>query len=259
MSKLLKIRKELGITKKEAASYLDLDIKTYRKYEDLIDDTISKVDYLCEQLVQYSPNSNIGISSSSDDFKYIIQNNLWYVDKILIIKDIINNNDDAILFTRPKRFGKSLNLSMISSFFDIDEDINLFNNLNIIKEKEICNKHKNKYPTIYLTLKDVYGLNIESLYDQLSIAIRLACQKFYNLIGSNKQDEYKAYFMGGTAVYKILDTMNRFSEDIDITVKVISTESNNKNKTRLEKSAFGYELEGLELSKEDCINIYRIK
>ena len=71
---------------------------------------------------------------------------------------------------------------------------------------------------------------------------------------ANKQDEYKAYFKGGTAVYKILDTMNRFSEDIDLTVKVISTESNNKNKTRLEKSAFGYELEGLELSKEDCIN-----
>ena len=69
-----------------------------------------------------------------------------------------------------------------------------------------------------------------------------------------KQDELKAYFKGGTAVYKILESMNRFSEDIDLTVKVVREQSNNKNKIRLEKSAFGYELDGLELSKEDSEN-----
>ena len=68
------------------------------------------------------------------------------------------------------------------------------------------------------------------------------------------QDEYKAYFKGGTAVYKILDTMNRFSEDIDLTVKVVSEQSNTKNKNRLEKSAFGYDIEGLELSKDESEN-----
>ena len=83
---------------------------------------------------------------------------------------------------------------------------------------------------------------------------------------SKNQDELQAYFKGGTAVYKILDTMNRFSEDIDLTVKVIPEQSNTKNKNRLKESALGYEIEGLELSKEECIDnkgsvtgIYRYK
>ena len=67
---------------------------------------------------------------------------------------------------------------------------------------------------------------------------------------AENQDYLKAYFKGGTAVYKILDTMNRFSEDIDLTVEVIKEDSNNSNKTRLKKSALGYKIEGLELEKE---------
>ena len=67
---------------------------------------------------------------------------------------------------------------------------------------------------------------------------------------AENQDYLKAYFKGGTAVYKILDTMNRFSEDIDLTVEVVKQESNNSNKTRLKKSALGYKIPGLELQKE---------
>lgn len=71
---------------------------------------------------------------------------------------------------------------------------------------------------------------------------------------SKKQDYLKSYFKGGTAVYKILDTMNRFSEDIDLTVKVLPEESNIRNKKRLKESALGYEIEGLELIKDECID-----
>ena len=71
---------------------------------------------------------------------------------------------------------------------------------------------------------------------------------------ASKQDEYKAYFKGGTAVYKILNTMNRFSEDIDLTVKIIPEQTNNKNKTRLEKSASGYIISGLEFMNDEKIN-----
>ena len=67
---------------------------------------------------------------------------------------------------------------------------------------------------------------------------------------AKQQDYLKAYFKGGTAVYKILDTMNRFSEDIDLTVEVVKEESNNSNKTRLKKSALGYKIPGLELDKD---------
>lgn len=71
---------------------------------------------------------------------------------------------------------------------------------------------------------------------------------------SQNQDELQAYFKGGTAIYKILDTTNRFSEDIDLTVKVLSEQSNTKNKNRLKQSALGYKIEGLELSKDECID-----
>ena len=71
---------------------------------------------------------------------------------------------------------------------------------------------------------------------------------------SKKQKDLQAYFKGGTAIYKILDTMNRFSEDIDLTVKILPEQSNTKNKNRLKESALGYKISGLELSKEECIN-----
>lgn len=71
---------------------------------------------------------------------------------------------------------------------------------------------------------------------------------------ASKQDELKAYFKGGTAVYKILDEMYRFSEDIDLTVKVLEEESNTRNQKRLKLSAFDYNIEGLELEKDKCID-----
>ncbi len=71
---------------------------------------------------------------------------------------------------------------------------------------------------------------------------------------SFKQDKIQAYFKGGTAVYKILDNFKRFSEDIDLTVKVNNDESNNSNKTRLKKSALGYNIPDLELIKEEIID-----
>lgn len=71
---------------------------------------------------------------------------------------------------------------------------------------------------------------------------------------SQNQDELQAYFKGGTAVYKILDTMNRFSEDIDLTVKVLPDQSNTKNKNRLKQSALGHKIPNLELSKAECID-----
>ena len=71
---------------------------------------------------------------------------------------------------------------------------------------------------------------------------------------AKKQNDLKAYFKGGTAVYKILDEMNRFSEDIDLTVEVIKEASNTSNVNRLKKSALNYNIDGLELIKEECID-----
>ena len=99
---------------------------------------------------------------------------------------------------------------------------------------------------------------IEDMSIKTNIAVDIIEKDYYVCLVlkelAKKQDYLKAYFKGGTAVYKILDTMNRFSEDIDLTVKVLPEESNTRNKKRLKESALGYEIEGLELIKDECID-----
>ncbi|WP_240739570.1 AAA family ATPase [Marinitoga lauensis] len=99
------------------------------------------------------------------DFKSIIEDNMYYIDKSLLIKEIIESGD-VILITRPRRFGKTLNMSMMKYFFRNDQDNkHLFENLKIWKEKEIIEKYLNKYPVIYLTFKDAKADNIKLLKD----------------------------------------------------------------------------------------------
>lgn len=106
--------------------------------------------------------------------------------------------------------------------------------------------------------KELFKDMIDTLNTRTGIAIDIIEKDYYVCLIlkelSKEQEELKAYFKGGTAIYKILDTMNRFSEDIDLTVKVLPEESNTRNRKRLKKSALGYKIEGLELIKEECID-----
>ena len=106
--------------------------------------------------------------------------------------------------------------------------------------------------------KELFRETIDTLNTKTGIAIDIIEKDYYVCAVlkelSKKQDYLKAYFKGGTAVYKILENMNRFSEDIDLTVKVLSEESNTRNKKRLKESALGYKIDGLKLIKEECID-----
>ena len=106
--------------------------------------------------------------------------------------------------------------------------------------------------------KELFRDIIDTLNTRTGIAIDIIEKDYYVCILlkelSKRQNELKAYFKGETAIYKILNTMNRFSEDIDLTVKVLTEESNTRNKKRLKQSALGYNIEGLELIKEECID-----
>lgn len=106
--------------------------------------------------------------------------------------------------------------------------------------------------------KELFREIIDTLNTRIGIAVDIIEKDYYVCTVLNelskKQDYLKAYFKGGTAVYKILENMNRFSEDIDLTVKVLSEESNTRNKKRLKTSALGYKIDGLELVKEECID-----
>lgn len=94
-----------------------------------------------------------------DDFKKIRESDFYYVDKTKLIEEFINNCGKVNIFTRPRRFGKTLNMSMLKCFFGIGTDTSLFDDLYISNNKELCEKYLGKYPVISLTLKDIEGLN----------------------------------------------------------------------------------------------------
>ncbi len=106
------------------------------------------------------------INLGTSDFKEIIDNNYYFIDKTLIVKEFLEDSGKIVLLPRPRRFGKTLNLSIIRYFLEkTEEDTSyLFKNLNIEKEKEIMKK-QGKYPLIYLTFKDDKHRNFENFID----------------------------------------------------------------------------------------------
>ncbi len=119
-----------------------------------------------------------------DSFEKIIRHNFYYVDKTEMITELLHNWGEVNLFTRPRRFGKSLNMNMLQSFLEIGCDKSLFNGLKVSREKELCEEYMGKFPVISLTLKNVEGLNFES-------ARRKTVNKTV-YIGKMTQQPYKA-------------------------------------------------------------------
>ncbi len=115
----------------------------------------------------------IGVS----DFKELIENDYYYVDKSMLAKDIYETGIKATLITRPRRFGKTLNLSMLKYFFEKTEQDNshLFKNTNICKDKEFCQKNLGQYPIISLSFKDIKESSWEPAYDKI---IELIIEEF---------------------------------------------------------------------------------
>lgn len=100
-----------------------------------------------------------------DDFEKLRKSHFYYVDKTQLIEQFLQNWSEVTLFTRPRRFGKTLNMSMLKSFFEIDTDKSLFDGLYITGNKELCDEYMGKYPVIFLSLKSVEGLNYDEAFD----------------------------------------------------------------------------------------------
>lgn len=107
------------------------------------------------------------------DFKEIRENHYYYIDKTDLINDLLlNKNTKVTLITRPRRFGKTLNMDMMDNFFDIRKDSKkLFEGLSISDSYEICNHWMNQYPTVFVSFKKVDGLDFNSAYNRLSTVI----------------------------------------------------------------------------------------
>ena len=124
-----------------------------------------------------------------DGFEKIMTNDFYYVDKTLFIKELLQNWGEVNLFTRPRRFGKTLNMSMLRNFFEVGSDPALFDGLKIAQEKELCEKYMGKFPVISISLKSVGGLKYDSAVAALRTVIGNAAGRFRFLRDSAKLDE----------------------------------------------------------------------
>lgn len=159
-----------------------------------------------------------------ENFKRIRTEGYYYVDKTGLIKDLLQNMAYVNLFTRPRRFGKTLNMSMLKYFFEAGSDIALFDGLEISKEKELCEEYMGKFPVISISLKEVAGENFDAAKrvlrsvlgdeavsfpflaesDRLTETERLQYKKLIAL------DEHGEYAMSDEVLSKSLLTLSRF-------------------------------------------------
>ena len=130
-----------------------------------------------------------------ENFEEFSSENFYYVDKTLFIKELLQNWGKVNLFTRPRRFGKSLNMSMLKCFFETGNDPTAFDGLKIMEEKDLCEKYMGKFPVISISLKSVDGLTYESASVALRTVIGNEAGRFRFLKNSDKltNDEKEAY------------------------------------------------------------------
>ena len=127
-----------------------------------------------------------------DNFEQIIKDNYYYVDKTGLISELLRNGGMVNLFTRPRRFGKTLNMSMLEHFFSLDGDKSIFNGLEISKETALCEEYMGKYPVVSISLKGIDALNFETAFERAALLVRRTASNVYYLLDSdalNEQDK----------------------------------------------------------------------
>ena len=155
----------------------------------------------------------VGIENFQDMRKF----NFYYIDKTNLIEQLLDNWSKVTLFTRPRRFGKTLNMSMLRSFFELGTDKSLFDGLYISKNKELCEEHMGKYPVIFFSLKSVEGLKFENARYRIIEMIGREAQRYEFLAESDKLSDNEK------AQYKALIALDngKYTMDDDILISGI--------------------------------------
>ena len=130
-----------------------------------------------------------------DSFEKLRREGFYYVDKTRLIVDLMQNWGEVNLFTRPRRFGKTLNMSMLKCFFEIGVDTSIFEGLRVSQEKQLCEAHMGKYPVVFVSLKGVDGLTFETAYRALCEIIVSETSRLRILACSDKLDEDEKQFI----------------------------------------------------------------
>ena len=152
-----------------------------------------------------------------DGFEKIRRNGFYYIDKTELIEQLFLNWGEVNLFTRPRRFGKTLNMSMLKCFFEIGTDSSLFDGLYISEKQTLCEQHLGKYPVIFLSLKGEEGLNFSEAKRRCIQLIRREAERFYYL-----KDSERLLDLDKKKYHQLLDMKDQ-PEDVDIVISSIKT------------------------------------
>ena len=155
-----------------------------------------------------------------EGFAEIQENNFYYVDKTNLIRDLLHNWGKVNLFTRPRRFGKSLNINMLKCFFEIGCDRTLFEGLNIMLEKELCDSYMGKFPVIMISLKGAGGMNFDDAKAMICSVIGNEALRFQFLYESPslsdiEKKQYRALIN--------IDETGRFTMSTEVLVSALFT------------------------------------
>ena len=147
-----------------------------------------------------------------ENFEEIRTKAYYYIDKTRFIEQLLNDSGEVRIFTRPRRFGKTLNMSMLRYFFEIGTDASLFDGLYIAGKQALVSAHLGKYPVIFLSLKNVEGLSFESARYQLVELIAKEARRHRALESSPQldEDDQKIY----AALTQVQDGMYVMAEDV---------------------------------------------
>lgn len=156
--------------------------------------------------------STLKLPVGIENFEEIRRLGFYYVDKTKLIEQLMATGGKVTLFTRPRRFGKTLNMSMLKAFLETGADVSLFEGLYIAENKALCDEYMGKYPVIFLSLKSVEGLNFEAAKYRITELIGREAQRFDFLLESdNLSDDEKLQYKAITGMQN-----GKFSMDEDI-------------------------------------------
>ena len=152
-----------------------------------------------------------------ENFEEIRRNQYYYIDKTKLIEQLFDSLGKVSLFTRPRRFGKTLNMSMLKSFFEIGTDPSLFYGLYISKNQDLCKQHLGQYPVIFLSLKGVEGLSFSEARRRCIQLIKREVERFYVL-----KDSQRLLDIDKIKYCQLLEMKDQ-PEEVDIIISSIKT------------------------------------
>ena len=152
-----------------------------------------------------------------ENFEEIRRNQYYYIDKTKLIEQLFDSLGKVSLFTRPRRFGKTLNMSMLKSFFEIGTDSSLFDGLYISKNQDLCKQHLGQYPVIFLSLKGVEGFSFSEARRRCIQLIKREAERFYVL-----KDSQRLLDIDKIKYCQLLEMQDR-PEEVDIIMSSIKT------------------------------------